>query len=91
MFDYVNYEMKCPICRTKVDGFQSKDGDCSLSTLEVGEVANFYSSCDKCNAWIDFSLDRKSVDINHYKMTVNKKRRKRGKRISNKRPSPRTR
>ena len=91
MFDWVNYEMKCPKCKTKIDGFQSKDGECCLSMLEVGDVANFYSSCDTCNTWIEFQLDKKNITIKHYKMLINKRRRLGGKTIPNKRPSSRSR
>ena len=54
MFDYVNYECTCPVCHSKIGGFQSKSGDCLLETLEPSEVTNFYSSCNKCGCWIDF-------------------------------------
>jgi len=54
MFDYVDYECVCPVCHSKVEGFQSKDHDCTLATLDPCQVSNFYSSCDKCGCWIDF-------------------------------------
>ena len=54
MFDYVNYECICPVCKSKVSGFQTKDGDCVLDTLQPTSVLHFYSSCDKCGCWIDF-------------------------------------
>lgn len=53
MFDYVEYECECPACGTKVEDFQSKDGDCTLDTLQPDEVRNFYSSCKNCGIWID--------------------------------------
>ena len=55
MFDYINFEMECPICKTKVDGFQSKDGSCSLHKISPFEVFNFYSTCPKCGTWIEFN------------------------------------
>ncbi len=55
MFDYVNYECACPVCQTKVYNFQSKDGDLLLDTVEPAAVNNFYSACDKCGSWIDFT------------------------------------
>ena len=55
MYDDVTYEMNCPDCGTKVDGFQSKDGPCSLLTLSIGQVYNFYASCPKCDRWIEFN------------------------------------
>lgn len=56
MFDYVNYECVCPRCKNKVDGFQSKDGECTLGTIEPESVSNFYSSCGVCGAWIEFDV-----------------------------------
>ena len=52
MFDYVKVELPCPQCGSTVKGFQTKDNECMLSTLLPSEVKNFYSSCDKCKAWI---------------------------------------
>ena len=54
MFDWIVFEMECPVCKTKIDDFQSKDGGCSLDNLSPYEVFNFYSSCKKCGTWIDF-------------------------------------
>lgn len=53
MFDSVRFEMACPACGETVDGFQSKDGANTLATLAPHEVRNFYSSCSKCNLWIN--------------------------------------
>jgi len=55
MFDNINYECVCPVCHSKVTGFQSKNHDCMLATLEPNQVSNFYSSCDKCGCWIEFN------------------------------------
>ena len=55
MYDHVTYECICPRCHNKVDGFQSKDGPCVLSTLAPEEVDNFYTSCN-CGAWIEFHV-----------------------------------
>ena len=71
MFDYIRYVMDCPKCGAEMDSFQSKDGDCCLSTLEFWEVNNFYDSCDKCEAWVEFDLKhREKRGIEDYKMTV---------------------
>ena len=72
MFDYIKYEMDCPKCGTRVDGFQSKDGLCISYTLEYWEVDNFYASCPKCEAWIEFTRKtaREQVPISDYVMTV---------------------
>lgn len=54
MYDNINYTCRCPVCDHLVTGFQSKDGDCMLKTLEHNEVGHFYSSCDVCDVWIEF-------------------------------------
>ena len=54
MFDYINYECVCPVCKNKIDGFQSKDSDCVLDMLETEEVNNFYKLCDFCGVWVEF-------------------------------------
>ena len=70
MFDYIKYAMDCPSCGIKVDSFQSKDGDCTLSTLEFWEVDNFYTSCDICGFWIEFtrSVPKVPIPITDYEM-----------------------
>ncbi len=55
MFDYVSFEMDCPKCGSRVGGWQSKDGPCVMDTISPEEVADFYSSCDKCKTWIEFA------------------------------------
>ncbi len=59
MFDDVKFKMKCPKCKTKMDNFQSKDGDCAMFLLEFWEVNNFYDSCHNCNTWVEFFLKKK--------------------------------
>lgn len=58
MFDWVDFETKCPICGEKVTGFQSQDGECSFATLKVTDVRSFYSSCDACDTWIEFVKEK---------------------------------
>ena len=72
MFDEIRYEMDCPICGTKIRGFQSKDGPCCLATLEFWEVDNFYISCPNCHAWIEFTykLPRLPRSIDDYERIV---------------------
>ncbi len=66
IFDYVNYECICPVCYSKVNGFQSKSEDCMMRKLEPSRVANFYSSCEKCGCWIDFTANK----ITNFRRTV---------------------
>ena len=55
MFDYVDYEMKCPECGHKVKDFQTKDTSCTMGTVKPHQTIHFYASCpnEKCRAWID--------------------------------------
>lgn len=57
MFDWINFKTACPTCATPVSGFQSKDAGCEMVTLEPEDVDNFYSSCDKCGTWVEFSRE----------------------------------
>ena len=57
MFDYVNFEMDCPNCGSKVAGFQSKDRSCLLDNIDPDLVDEFYSSCGSCSLWIELSRD----------------------------------
>ena len=74
MFDDIKFEMKCPNCKTKVDGFQSKDGSCLMHELEFWEVNNFYASCSHCNTWIEFTIKKqrpnRKVTIKDYEKVV---------------------
>lgn len=55
MFDWVNYECECPVCKAKVKGFQSKDADCQCETIEPQTVDRFYAFCEQCDCWIEFT------------------------------------
>jgi len=72
MYDKIKYEMDCPTCGVRVTGFQSKDKDCKLATLEFWEVDNFYALCPKCSTWIEFNRKepRTPSPIGDYEMTV---------------------
>lgn len=59
MFDWVLFEVECPNCKTKIDGFQSKDGGCGLYTLGFWEVNNFYSSCPSCRTWVEYTIKQR--------------------------------
>lgn len=69
MFDDVKYEAPCPVCGDPLTGWQSKDGPCVLDRLTPVELANvsgdvgrhgrnarFYTSCAKCDAWVDITI-----------------------------------
>lgn len=59
MFDYVKYECVCPVCKNKVDGFQTKDKDCILDVIQPQSVDNFYTHCGTCGVWIEFYREDK--------------------------------
>ena len=55
MYDYVNYECQCPVCRSGVmRDFQSKDGERMLIRIEPKNISNFYSHCSICGAFVEF-------------------------------------
>jgi hypothetical protein len=56
MFDWVEYDDICPECGAKLEGFQSKTGPCELLSLQPKDVRNFYTSCDTCDAWVEYRV-----------------------------------
>ncbi len=67
MFDDIQHTMPCPLCGSKLTGFQSKDGYCSLQRLTPVELAaqadpglhygvEFYTSCGNCRTWVEVKL-----------------------------------
>lgn len=75
MFDWVNFEIECPNCKTKVNGFQTKDSACVMGTLEFWETNNFYASCPECNTWMEFTIKKiprpnRKITIKDYKKEV---------------------
>ena len=69
MFDYVNFEMKCPKCGGLVTEFQSKDAGCDLDKIEPDSVSNFYAPCD-CGAWIEFYKPRVNRPLRENKLSL---------------------
>ena len=59
MFDYINFKIKCPNCKSNLNNFQSKDGSCVLNHLEFWEVDNFYDSCPICNTRIEYNIRKR--------------------------------
>jgi hypothetical protein len=72
MFNLVNFEMNCVNCDTKVKEFQTKSGDCSLSTVNFATVDNFYAICPGCNSFIEFyyAPSKPKRTIKDYKMRI---------------------
>ncbi len=69
IFDYINFEMPCPKCGNMIDGFQSKDRDCSLSTYNFWQVNHFHALCASCGKWIEVNRKNHVVPITDYEMT----------------------
>ena len=63
MYDLVNYKANCKRCGSRLDGFQSKDGECLLEFLNPPEVRRFYTSCDNCDLWHDFKVEVKDYQV----------------------------
>lgn len=62
MFDYIDYSAPCPKCGDKLEGWQSKDGDCLLALLKPHEVRHFYAACIVCGAWVDAEYSNDVVE-----------------------------
>ena len=65
MFDIVQYKAKCWRCGEELTDFQTKDGCCTLSDLTPKMIpgGRFYTGCIKCNAWNEFDVIAKKVEI----------------------------
>ena len=59
MFNWVDFVCNCPLCDSEVIGFQTKEGDLILDTVEFESVNNFYSGCDDCGTWVEFDRNCK--------------------------------
>ena len=70
MFDYIKLKIDCPSCGARVTSFQSKDGPCYLTELNYWEVDNFYTSCGKCNLWIEYvrKSSKTKVPLSDFKL-----------------------
>ena len=56
MYDCVSVpDIDCPKCGKPLSDWQSKSGDCVLDEIHYSAVDNFYTSCDECHAWIEFT------------------------------------
>lgn len=77
MYDVVDYKMMCPTCGTEIgtgiSRFQTKEGECCLRTLDYLRVGNFYSRCESCKTWVEFTR-KPATSIADYDMKVEKAR-----------------
>lgn len=71
MFDYVDFKMKCPKCSADLRNFQTKDTECTMKTVRLYQVSNFYQDCE-CGAWIEFfrKEDLPENEIDKFDMRV---------------------
>lgn len=60
-YDYIKYETVCNNCHSKVDNFQSKDGQRKLFRLNPLQVDYFYTHCKKCGCWVEFKRIKDNV------------------------------
>ena len=55
MFDNIKTpKIKCFQCGTGINDWQSKDGECRMTTLNFKAVDNFYTNCPKCRTWNEY-------------------------------------
>ena len=55
--------------------FQTKDGPCLLYELDWWDTNNFYTSCDHCRTWVEFTLEKRpnrKLKLEDYKKEVKK-------------------
>lgn len=78
IFDYVAFEMDCPTCGEKMKGFQTKDGDVYMKTVNWWEVNNFYDYCEKCGTWVEFHRKQRTLDreklLDYFDMSIEKEK-----------------
>lgn len=58
MFDLVSVgepPVPCPVCKEPLGEWQSKDGDCELETIPWQKTNLFYTWCEGCSAWIQYT------------------------------------
>jgi len=73
MFDWVEFKMECPMCKAMLSGFQTKDLENQLNTVNYKSTRNFYGCCDRCATSIHFYKMRNRGAINitaTYKMEI---------------------
>ena len=65
MFDWVDVggpdPIPCPECGEPLEGWQTKDTACELLTVPWNDTDFFYTSCDKCSTWVQYTRDEEVV------------------------------
>jgi len=73
MYDNVDAPtIECKECGERVGGWQTKDGDVSLSYRTLDTVDNFYGSCEKCGSWYEFKR-KGSSDLDNFNCHMTRK------------------
>ena len=69
LFNYVNATHDCWLCDQPVTGWQTKDGDPFMETVEVDEpdLFEYYSSCSYCDANSDYRFSKETCSWVLYK------------------------
>lgn len=69
MFDYVTVEPQqyCRNCGAELNGWQSKDGNCTLDTIHFSFVNSFYTDCNVCHEWHEYRRKR-AASIEEYEL-----------------------
>jgi hypothetical protein len=63
MFDWVQFEMDCPVCKSKVNSFQTKDGPCHGERVSIHSITNWYGECYKCKTWLNCELIPAKIQV----------------------------
>ncbi len=79
MFDWVDVggpdPIPCPDCGKDLEGWQTKDTGCTLTTVPWYSASCFYTSCDGCKAWVQYTRDEVVVRPRFYGYTMESKAR----------------
>ena len=73
MFNWVNFEVRCPVCGRKLTNFQTKDLEKELNWVGYKRTKNFYTYCEVCGTSIHFYKIKNHNTINitaTYKMEI---------------------
>jgi len=71
MYDEVRYSDNCKNCGAELTDFQTKDHKNLLNQVEPSQVDNFYTNCDKCDTWHEYTVTRECV-VKHIEVTTSK-------------------
>ena len=66
MFNYVKFKANCWKCGVELREFQTKDGgELAMKRLLPKAIGNgnLYTSCDNCNAWNEWQVIPKEVEV----------------------------